>query len=85
MSSLVYTAQRFLFSGPSGENILDTGAPFYDTYQTKDGHFISIGALEPQFFKQLMKGITVIFYFNFFEAYFSYLSCEERDSAVPGW
>jgi alpha-methylacyl-CoA racemase len=33
-----------------GVNLLDTGAPFYDSYETSDHAFIAIGALEPQFF-----------------------------------
>eukprot|EP01116_Phalansterium_solitarium_P023233 TRINITY_DN8039_c0_g1_i2.p1 TRINITY_DN8039_c0_g1~~TRINITY_DN8039_c0_g1_i2.p1 ORF type:complete len:382 (+),score=-31.66 TRINITY_DN8039_c0_g1_i2:124-1269(+) len=33
-----------------GTNLLDSGAPFYDVYQTKDGKFMSVGALEPQFY-----------------------------------
>jgi alpha-methylacyl-CoA racemase len=33
-----------------GVNALDTGAPFYDTYETADGKFVSVGALEPQFY-----------------------------------
>src|SRR5437870_2596145 len=31
--------------GPFGTNVLDTGAPFYDTYETSDGKFISLGSL----------------------------------------
>ena len=38
-----------------GENLLDTGAPFYDTYETKDGKFISLGSLEPQFYAELIQ------------------------------
>jgi alpha-methylacyl-CoA racemase len=38
-----------------GENVLDTGAPFYDTYETADGKFVSVGALEPQFFAELVE------------------------------
>ena len=38
-----------------GTNVLDTGAPFYDTYETKDGKFISLGSLEPQFYAELMQ------------------------------
>jgi alpha-methylacyl-CoA racemase len=38
-----------------GENVLDTGAPFYDTYETADGKFVSVGALEPQFFAELIE------------------------------
>ncbi|ONF97394.1 CaiB/BaiF CoA transferase family protein [Sphingomonas jeddahensis] len=40
-----------------GTNLLDTAAHFYDTYETSDGKFISLGAIEPQFyaeFRQVM-------------------------------
>ncbi|MDR3498652.1 MAG: CaiB/BaiF CoA-transferase family protein [Parvibaculum sp.] len=33
-----------------GTNLLDGGAHFYDTYETKDGKWISIGSIEPQFY-----------------------------------
>ncbi|AMO72706.1 CaiB/BaiF CoA transferase family protein [Sphingorhabdus sp. M41] len=36
-----------------GVNLLDTGAHFYDTYETSDGKFISIGSIEPQFYAKL--------------------------------
>ena len=35
-------------------NLLDGGAPFYDTYTTSDGGFVGVGALEPQFFAELL-------------------------------
>jgi len=38
-----------------GTNMLDTGAPFYDTYECADGRYISIGSIEPQFFAELME------------------------------
>jgi alpha-methylacyl-CoA racemase len=38
-----------------GVNVLDTGAPFYDTYETKDGKFVSLGSLEPQFYAELVQ------------------------------
>lgn len=38
-----------------GVNLLDTGAHFYDTYETADGKFISIGSIEPQFYAALLK------------------------------
>ena len=44
-----------LWSQPRGENLLDGGAPFYDTYQTKDGKYMAVGALEPQFFHTLLQ------------------------------
>ena len=40
--------------GERGTNLLDTGAPFYDTYECKDGKFISLGSLEPQFYAELV-------------------------------
>jgi alpha-methylacyl-CoA racemase len=42
---------------PRGENVLDTGCPWYDTYETRDGKFMAVGALEPQFFRVLVKGL----------------------------
>jgi alpha-methylacyl-CoA racemase len=36
-----------------GTNLLDGGAPFYDTYRCADGRFLAVGALEPQFFAEL--------------------------------
>ncbi len=38
-----------------GTNLLDTGAPFYETYECRDGKYISVGALEPQFYDLLVK------------------------------
>ena len=38
-----------------GANILDTGAPFYGTYETKDGKHISIGSIEPKFYEELLE------------------------------
>ena len=42
--------------GSRGENVLDTGAPFYDTYLTKDGKYISVGAIETQFYRNFIQG-----------------------------
>ena len=40
--------------GKFGTNVLDTGAPFYDTYETSDGGYIALGSLEPQFYAELI-------------------------------
>ena len=40
-----------------GTNLLDGGAPFYDTYATADGEYIAVGALEPQFYAALLDGL----------------------------
>ena len=38
-----------------GSNLLDGGAHFYGTYETKDGRFVSIGSIEPQFYALLLE------------------------------
>ena len=42
-------------AGPRGTNLLDTGAPFYEVYETSDGGFIGVGAIEPQFYAELIR------------------------------
>jgi len=37
-----------------GVNLLDTGAPFYDVYETSDGGHLAVGALEPKFYAELV-------------------------------
>jgi alpha-methylacyl-CoA racemase len=37
-----------------GTNMLDTGAPWYDVYETKDGKFVSIGSIEGRFYADLL-------------------------------
>jgi alpha-methylacyl-CoA racemase len=46
-----------LWSFPRGENMLDGGAPFYDTYVTADGGYMAVGALEPAFYRALLAGL----------------------------
>jgi alpha-methylacyl-CoA racemase len=40
-----------------GGNLLDGGAPFYDTYVCGDGGYVAVGALEPQFYAALLAGL----------------------------
>jgi len=42
---------------PPGTNLLDTGAPFYDVYETQDGRFIAIGAIESEFYLEVLRGL----------------------------
>ncbi|KAI1485183.1 CoA-transferase family III [Biscogniauxia mediterranea] len=42
---------------PRGENLLDGGAPFYDTYATREGGYMAAGALEPRFYAALVRGL----------------------------
>jgi len=38
-----------------GTNLLDTGAHFYEVYETSDGGYMGVGAIEPQFYSELMR------------------------------
>jgi alpha-methylacyl-CoA racemase len=40
-----------------GSNLIDGGAPFYDTYVCADGGHVAVGALEPQFYAALLAGL----------------------------
>lgn len=40
-----------------GTNLLDSGAPFYDVYECADHRWLAIGAIEPQFYAQLLEGL----------------------------
>ncbi|MDE2562496.1 MAG: CoA transferase [Sphingomonadales bacterium] len=57
----ILSAMTFSFLGNGvwkderGVNMLDSGAHFYDTYETADGRWISIGSIEPQFYALLME------------------------------
>ncbi|WP_284225141.1 CaiB/BaiF CoA transferase family protein [Mycobacterium antarcticum] len=46
-----------MWSDERGANMLDTGAPYYDTYETSDGKYVAVGAIEPQFYAQLLQGL----------------------------
>src|SRR3979490_1901542 len=43
-----------MWSDDRGVNMLDTGAPYYDTYTCADGRFVAVGAIEPQFYAELL-------------------------------
>jgi alpha-methylacyl-CoA racemase len=42
-----------------GTNLLDSGAHFYEVYETSDGKYISLGSIEPQFYAELLERIGV--------------------------
>ena len=44
-----------MWSDEAGTNLLDTGTHFYDTYETADGKYVSIGSIEPQFYAELRR------------------------------
>ena len=45
------------WSDERGVNRLDGGTPFYDTYETSDGRFVAVGALEPPFYRLFVTGL----------------------------
>ena len=53
MSMIHGMANQRVWREDLGANLLDTGAHFYDTYETADGKFVSIGSIEPQFYAEL--------------------------------
>ncbi|XP_067929441.1 alpha-methylacyl-CoA racemase-like [Watersipora subatra] len=54
-SSLSLDYGGMLWGKERGDNLLDTGCPFYDTYKTRDDKYMAVGALEPQFFANLLR------------------------------
>jgi alpha-methylacyl-CoA racemase len=52
-----YAARASGAWGPRGTNLLDTGAPFYDVYETADHGWLAVGAIEEQFYAALLEGL----------------------------
>jgi alpha-methylacyl-CoA racemase len=44
-----------LWTDERGVNMLDTGAHYYEVYECSDGKFLSVGAIEPQFYAELLE------------------------------
>jgi alpha-methylacyl-CoA racemase len=57
LMSMVWGFNKLGIWGEQGTNVLDTGAPFYDTYETADGKYIALGSLESQFYSELLSRI----------------------------
>jgi alpha-methylacyl-CoA racemase len=60
LASMVY-AQRATgwWHRERGTNLLDSGAHFYEVYDAKDGGYVAVGAIEPQFYSQLLQGLQL--------------------------
>ena len=54
MSAFQAFRQQGTWTANRGENIVDGGAPFYGTYETADGRYVAVGAIEPQFYAALL-------------------------------
>lgn len=56
LSTMMYGMKaQGLWQDERGVNLLDTGAHFYETYETRDGKWVSIGSIEPQFYAELVR------------------------------
>ncbi|MEJ5975729.1 CaiB/BaiF CoA-transferase family protein [Novosphingobium sp. PS1R-30] len=56
LSAMTYTMLgNGMWQDRRGVNVLDGGAPYYDTYETADGKFVALGPLEPQFYALLLE------------------------------
>ena len=44
-----------MWTDERGTNLLDTGAHFYEVYETSDGKYVSVGSIEPQFYAELLR------------------------------
>jgi alpha-methylacyl-CoA racemase len=47
------------WSDERGTNLLDGGAPYYDTYECADGEYVAVGAIEEQFWAQVVDGLGI--------------------------
>ncbi|XP_036363826.1 alpha-methylacyl-CoA racemase isoform X2 [Octopus sinensis] len=57
LGSWIWKSQELplVWGKSKGENLLDGGAAYYDTYETSDGKYMAVGALEPLFYSNLLK------------------------------
>lgn len=56
MSALLLSLHQMgLWTNNRADNIIDSAAPWYDTYECADGKYVTVGALEPQFYQILIK------------------------------
>ena len=60
LMTMTYTLRSSgIWSEERGTNLLDTGAHFYEVYETSDGGFMALGAIEPQFYAALLRGLDL--------------------------
>lgn len=57
MAPFLGAAASGFWSMERGTNLLDSGAPFYDVYECSDGKWLSIGAIESQFYSAMIAGL----------------------------
>ena len=58
LTQMIWTFRgQGMWGDERGTNILDTGAPYYDTYACKDGKYVAVGPIEPQFYAEMIDGL----------------------------
>lgn len=60
LAMTVSMQQSGAWSSDRGTNLLDTGVPFYDVYETSDARWMSVGGLEPQFWQAMQDGFASV-------------------------
>ncbi|KAI9358074.1 CoA-transferase family III domain-containing protein [Pilaira anomala] len=62
LTTFPYLMQHFglIWEGERGTNMLDGGAHFYEVYETKDGKYMAVGAIEPQFYSCLTEKLNLL-------------------------
>jgi alpha-methylacyl-CoA racemase len=58
LMTMIYAFHTFGIWGETrGSNMLDTGAPFYEVYETSDGKYFACGGIEAKFYAELLEGL----------------------------
>ncbi len=58
LMTMIHSFHEFgIWNEDAGANMLDTGAPFYEVYETSDGKWIAVGGIESQFYAELLEGL----------------------------
>ena len=60
LTTIFHATEQSGFTTPErGTNMLDSGAHFYDVYETADGKYVSVGSIEPQFYAELLRRLEL--------------------------
>ncbi|HVA09491.1 MAG TPA: CaiB/BaiF CoA-transferase family protein [Acidimicrobiales bacterium] len=58
LMTMIHSFHKFgIWTEGRGENMLDTGAPFYEVYETSDHKFLAVGGIEAKFYAELLQGL----------------------------
>ena len=59
LADVVSRSYEGTWSSARGTNLYDSGAHFYEVYETSDARYMAVGAVEPQFYAQLLAGLGI--------------------------